>query len=129
MTYLERGGIRIYYELRRRNEGIPLLLTHRFPASSQMRALIVAALAPRPPGSGPPMGLPRAARGMRTRPAVRVIASLPSIDFPVLVIVGADDRPCLGSAEYVAAKIPAAELVVIPDAGHTCNLGQPELFN
>src|SRR5260221_745025 len=45
MTYLERGGIRIYYELRGRNEGIPLLLTHGFGASSQMWALNVTALA------------------------------------------------------------------------------------
>ncbi len=45
MTYLERGGIRIYYELRGRNEGIPLLLTHGFGASSQMWAPNVTALA------------------------------------------------------------------------------------
>jgi pimeloyl-ACP methyl ester carboxylesterase len=74
-------------------------------------------------------GLALAARGMLTQHDGRVIEALPGIDVPALVIVGADDRPFLGAAEYVAAKIPGAEHVVIPDAGHTCNLDQPELFN
>jgi pimeloyl-ACP methyl ester carboxylesterase len=74
-------------------------------------------------------GLARAARGMLTQQDGSVIDSLPSIDVPVLVIVGADDRPYLGAAEYMAAKIPSAEHVVIPNAGHSCNLDQPELFN
>jgi len=76
-----------------------------------------------------PHGLARAARGMLTQQDGRVIDSLPSIDVPVLVLVGADDRPFLGAADYVTAKIPKAELVVIPDAGHACNLDQPGLFN
>ena len=74
-------------------------------------------------------GLARAARGMLTQHDRRVIDALPTIDVPVLVIVGADDRPFLGAAQYVAAKIPGAEHVIIPDAGHACNLDQPELFN
>ncbi len=242
MTYLERGGVRIYYELHGSNGGIPLLLTHGFGASSQMWAPNAAALAagrpvitwdmrghgrsaspadqaeytqaacladmvalldtcgasraivgglslggylslafwlacplrvaalvlcdtgpgfrndearqrwndrsvataarlerdglaalgdgPRPPDPATnPWGLAHAARGMLTQQDGRVIDSLPSIDVPVLVIVGADDRPFLGAAEYVAAKVPAAEHVVIPNAGHTSNLDQPELFN
>jgi pimeloyl-ACP methyl ester carboxylesterase len=73
--------------------------------------------------------LARAARALLTQQDGRVIDSLPTIDVPVLVIVGADDRSFLGAAEYMAAKIPAAEHVVIPNAGHTCNRDQPELFN
>ena len=55
--------------------------------------------------------------------------ALPSVDVPVLVVVGADDKPFLGAADYVTAKVQGAELVVIPDAGHSCNLDQPEPFN
>ena len=66
---------------------------------------------------------------MLTQHDARVIESLPSVDVPVLVLVGADDRPFLGAAEYVAAKIPGAEHVVIPGAGHSSNTDQPELFN
>jgi pimeloyl-ACP methyl ester carboxylesterase len=75
------------------------------------------------------LGLARAARGMLTQQDGRVIDALPSVDVPVLVVVGADDKPFLGAADYVTAKVQKAELVLIPDAGHTCNLDQPELFN
>jgi pimeloyl-ACP methyl ester carboxylesterase len=230
MADLERGGVRLYYELHGSIGDIPLLLTHGFGASSQMWAPNVAALAAERPvitwdmrghgRSGCPaeqaeytqeacladmvallelcgasravvggqslggylslafwlacpervaalvlsdtgpgfrneaarqrwnnraletaarlehdglaaqsVGLAHAARGMLTQQDGRVIDSLPFIDVPVLVIVGADDRPYLGAAEYMAAKIPSAEHVVIPNAGHSCNLDQPELFN
>jgi pimeloyl-ACP methyl ester carboxylesterase len=75
------------------------------------------------------LGLARAARGMLTQQDGRVIDALPSVDVPVLVVVGADDKPFLGAADYVTAKVQLAQLVVIPDAGHACNLDQPELFN
>lgn len=74
-------------------------------------------------------GMARAARGMLTQQDGRVIEALPAVDVPVLVIVGADDRPFLGAAEYLAAKIPGAEHVIIAAAGHTCNRDQPEPFN
>ena len=86
------------------------------------RALATADRADRP-------GLAHAARGMLTQHDARVIESLPSVDVPVLVLVGADDGPFLGAAKYVAAKVPGAEHVVIPDAGHASNVDQPELFN
>ena len=86
---------------------------------------------PRPPDAAQwsPHGLALAARGMLTQHDARVIESLPSIDVPALVLVGADDKPFLGAAEYVAAKIPQARLVVIPKAGHMASADQPELFN
>ncbi len=76
-----------------------------------------------------PHGLARAARGMLTQRDGRVIESLPSVDVPALVLVGADDRAFLAAADYVAAKIPGAEHVVIPGAGHVSNADQRELFN
>ncbi|HEX6934435.1 MAG TPA: alpha/beta fold hydrolase [Streptosporangiaceae bacterium] len=75
------------------------------------------------------LGQARAARGMLTQQDGRVIDALPSVDVPVLVVVGADDTPFLGAADYVTAKVRGAELIVIPDAGHSCNLDQPEIFN
>jgi pimeloyl-ACP methyl ester carboxylesterase len=83
----------------------------------------------KPPAARPAVGLARAARGMLTQKDGQVIGALPSVDVPVLVIVGADDRAFLAAADYLAAKIPAAEHVVIPAAGHICNADQPELFN
>lgn len=74
-------------------------------------------------------GLILAARGMLTQRDARVIESLPDIKVPALVVVGADDTPFLKAADYMAAKIPSASKVVIPNAGHAANVDQPELFN
>lgn len=76
-----------------------------------------------------PAGLARAARGMLAQRDAQVISSLPHIKVPTLVIVGADDQPFLASADYMATKIPNAQKVVIPHAGHAANLDQPEQFN
>ena len=76
-----------------------------------------------------PRGLALAARGILTQQDARVIDSLPSIAVPVLVLVGARDEAFLGAADYATAKIPGARQAVIPDAGHMCNIDQPELFD
>jgi pimeloyl-ACP methyl ester carboxylesterase len=44
-------------------------------------------------------------------------------------LVGAADRHFLAAADYMAAKIPGAQKIVIPDAGHAANLDQPAAFN
>lgn len=74
-------------------------------------------------------GLARAARGMLTQRDASVMETLPSIKVPSLVVVGADDTPFLAASDYMAAKIPGAEKVVIPAAGHAANIDQPEAFN
>jgi len=74
-------------------------------------------------------GLALAARGMLAQRDDRVIRSLPEIDVPTLVVVGADDTPFHAATDYMAAKIPGARKVVIPGAGHAANIDQPEAFN
>jgi len=74
-------------------------------------------------------GLALAARGMLTQQDGRVMAALPAIDVPVLVLVGGEDEAFLGAADYVAAKIPRATKVVIPGAGHLANADQPAAFD
>jgi pimeloyl-ACP methyl ester carboxylesterase len=74
-------------------------------------------------------GLAGAARGMLAQQNDRVIQSLDSIAVPTLVLVGANDTNFLAATDYMAAKIPGATKVVIPDAGHAANLHQPALFN
>ena len=73
-------------------------------------------------------GLARAARGMLTQRDARVIESLPNIKVPSLVVVGADDAPFLAASDYMAGKIPGAQKVVIPAAGHAVNIDQPQAF-
>jgi pimeloyl-ACP methyl ester carboxylesterase len=58
----------------------------------------------------------------------RVIESLPDIKVPSLIVVGADDTPFLAASDYMAAKIPGAQKVVIPAAGHAVNIDQPQAF-
>jgi pimeloyl-ACP methyl ester carboxylesterase len=74
-------------------------------------------------------GLALAARGMLAQRDARVINSLPDISVPSLVVVGAKDEPFLKASDYMAAKIPGARKVVIPEAGHAVNIDQPVLFN
>jgi len=74
-------------------------------------------------------GLARAARGMLTQRDASVMETLPTIKVPSLVVVGADDTPFLAASDYMAAKIPGTEKVVIPAAGHAANIDQPEAFN
>jgi pimeloyl-ACP methyl ester carboxylesterase len=73
-------------------------------------------------------GLARAAQGMLTQRDAGVIETLPHIKVPALVVVGADDTPFLAASDYMAAKIPGAQKVVIPAAGHAANIDQPQAF-
>ena len=61
--------------------------------------------------------------------APAVIDALPRVEAPALVLVGEHDAPYLRSSEVMAAKLPRAERVVLPDAGHIANLEQPEAFD
>lgn len=74
-----------------------------------------------------PQGIAAASRGM----ALRADSSdlLSSITCPTLVLVGEQDvlTPPQLAQEY-ATKIPGAQFVVIPHAGHLSNLEQPQAF-
>ena len=74
-------------------------------------------------------GLAGAARGMLAQFDSSLIDSLPTIALPTLVLVGAEDHHFLGAADYMAGKIPGAQKIVIPGAGHAANLDQPAAFN
>lgn len=74
-------------------------------------------------------GLALAARGMLVQRDSSVIASLPKIAVPALVVVGAEDAPFLAASDYMAAKIPGAQKAVIAGAGHAANLDRPEEFD
>ena len=73
--------------------------------------------------------LAMAARGILAQVDAKVIDSLPHIDVPTLVIIGAGDSYYLQGSDYMANRIPGAEHVVVPDAGHGVNVDQPEIVN
>jgi pimeloyl-ACP methyl ester carboxylesterase len=74
-------------------------------------------------------GLANAARGMLAQQDGSVMASLPNVKVPTLVLVGADDSRFIAAADYMAKTIADSEKVVIPDAGHAANIDQPAAFN
>jgi pimeloyl-ACP methyl ester carboxylesterase len=50
---------------------------------------------------------------------------LSAIEAPTLVIVGEQDEPFLVASEAMATAMPAARLVVVPDAGHSPQVEHP----
>lgn len=55
-----------------------------------------------------------------------MVDELERIGCPVTVMVGENDEGLRAAAEVMAARIPAARLVVIPGAGHSPQEDQPE---
>jgi 3-oxoadipate enol-lactonase len=53
------------------------------------------------------------------------LARLAGVRCPTLVIVGEQDEPFVEGSRQMAATIPGAELVVIPDAGHSPQFENP----
>jgi pimeloyl-ACP methyl ester carboxylesterase len=58
---------------------------------------------------------------------LKELKSLPP-SLPVLVIVGEQDGPLVGSSERMAAAIPGGSLAVIPDAGHSPQFEGPDAW-
>ncbi len=72
-----------------------------------------------------PIGVIHALQAMAARPDY--VEDLESISVPTLVIVGEDDKVTpMTAAKRMADRIPNAELVVIPEAGHYSPLENPE---
>jgi pimeloyl-ACP methyl ester carboxylesterase len=64
------------------------------------------------------------------QPAVAaLVPRLAGLAMPVLLAVGARDAASRQASHELAAALPHAELVVVPDAGHVVNLQQPAAFN
>jgi pimeloyl-ACP methyl ester carboxylesterase len=73
---------------------------------------------------------PRGFRAMARASAEDVRDALPHIDVPTLLVYGDRDvRAPLTVAETLHAAISDSRLVVLPDAGHLCNIEAPNEFN
>lgn len=73
---------------------------------------------------------PRGFRAMAQASAEDVRDVLPHVDVPTLLVYGERDvRAPLTVAEALHAAITGSTLVVLPDAGHLCNLEAPDEFN
>jgi len=70
-------------------------------------------------------------RGVQmSRPSVYELeAAMERMTVPTLIVTGDEDEPCLEPALFMKRKIRSSGLVVMPKAGHTVNLEDPETFN
>jgi pimeloyl-ACP methyl ester carboxylesterase len=75
-----------------------------------------------------PAGLACFARRVAA-PAPPVIDELAGIRVPALVIVGEKDDAFLRAAEVMAARLPRAQRVTLPEAGHLPNIEDADAFN
>jgi pimeloyl-ACP methyl ester carboxylesterase len=64
------------------------------------------------------------------RPSVYTLeAQMRQLRVPTLIVTGDEDEPCLEPGLFMKRAIPSAGLVVMPKAGHTINLEEPDAFN
>jgi len=64
------------------------------------------------------------------RPSLwELVDAMQAIDVPTLILAGDEDDPCLEPALLMKRCMAASALVVMPSAGHTINLEDPEEFN
>jgi len=70
-------------------------------------------------------------RGVQmSRPSVYELeAGMERMTVPTLIVTGDEDEPCLEPALFMKRKIRSSGLVVMPRAGHTVNLEDPDAFN
>jgi pimeloyl-ACP methyl ester carboxylesterase len=72
---------------------------------------------------------PRGFRAMARASAEDVRDVLPHIDVPTLLVYGDRDVRARMVAEALQTAISGSRLVVLPDAGHLCNIEAPDEFN
>jgi pimeloyl-ACP methyl ester carboxylesterase len=73
---------------------------------------------------------PAGFRAMARASAEDLRDALPEIKVPTLLVYGGSDiRAPLSVAEHLHAALPSSTLVVLPGAGHVCNIEASEEFN
>jgi 2-succinyl-6-hydroxy-2,4-cyclohexadiene-1-carboxylate synthase len=76
-----------------------------------------------------PGGLANSLRGMGVGSQPALHERLPTLDVPVLLLAGALDAKFCAIARQMHQVLPHAVLEIVPAAGHTIHLEQPELFH
>jgi pimeloyl-ACP methyl ester carboxylesterase len=82
-------------------------------------------------GEHSPKGQALTMRGVQMRrPSLyELIDAMKKINLPTLIVTGDEDDPCLEPALLMKRNIATSGLVVLPRAGHTINIEDPEAFN
>jgi pimeloyl-ACP methyl ester carboxylesterase len=77
------------------------------------------------------LGAANTMRGVQMRrPSLyNLKAEFEAMQAPVLIMVGDEDDHCIQPGVFLKKAIPRSGLAILPKAGHTLNLEEPELFN
>ena len=75
-----------------------------------------------------PDGLANSLRGMSTGAQPVLLAELPSLVVPTLLIVGAEDEKFVAVNRQMAQRIPEVHELIFPGAGHAVQLERPKEF-
>jgi 2-succinyl-6-hydroxy-2,4-cyclohexadiene-1-carboxylate synthase len=76
-----------------------------------------------------PRGLANSLRGLGTGAQTPLWDRLRDVRTPTLLIAGSLDHKFTAIAHSMADALPNARLALVPDAGHTVHLEQPEMFD
>lgn len=76
-----------------------------------------------------PVGLANSLRGMGQGAQPCLWERLPALEVPALLLAGERDLKFVGIAKDMQAAMPAAELAIVPGAGHAVHLEQPAAFS
>lgn len=116
-AFIEREGIAAFVE---RWEALPLFATQaRLPEAVRTR-LREQRL------RNNPAGLANSLRGMGTGVQPSLWEALGGLAMPVVLVTGAQDVKFTRIAAQMLARLPQAQHSIVPEAGHTVHLEQPE---
>ena len=116
---IERDGVAAFVD---RWERLPLFATQAglpHEARTRLRAQRLR---------HPAHGLANSLRGLGQGSQPSLWERLPRLATPTLVVAGALDTTYAARAREMCRLIPDAQLVVVPDAGHTVHLERPDAF-
>ena len=118
-TSIEHEGVPAFVE---RWERLPLFASQQTLPSDIKEALHAQRL------QNKATGLALSLRGVGTGVQPPLYAQLPTLHIPVLLIAGALDIKFTKIAQRMAQLLPQAQLHIVPAAGHTVHLEQPQVF-
>jgi pimeloyl-ACP methyl ester carboxylesterase len=81
--------------------------------------------------AGSPLGITNTMRGVQEKrpPIYAYKDKIAALHVPTLVVLGAEDEPCVGPSHFLKETLPGAQLVVVTKTGHCVNLEEPALYN
>jgi 2-succinyl-6-hydroxy-2,4-cyclohexadiene-1-carboxylate synthase len=117
---IEQEGLLAFVE---RWEALPLFASQSNLADGSRTALRTQRLA------SSPGGLANSLRGFGAGAQNYLGDRLAGLGMPVLLVAGALDATYRATAEHMAAWLPDARAVIVPDVGHAVHLEQPDAFD